>query len=48
MILHLRNLVKNWSKDKKNIPLLAKNNEQIIIFDPLKPDIEEIIEKITN
>ena len=48
VILHLSKLIKNWQKDRSKIPELARKNEQIIIFNPLNPDLEEILEKITN
>ena len=48
VIAHLIKLVRNWKNDRDNIDALAKKDNQIIILDPLNPDLEEIISKITN
>ena len=45
---YLKKLVKNWEGKESKIFSLAKKQNQIIIFNPLKPDLKEIITKITH
>ena len=45
---YLKKLVEDWKGKKSKIFSLAEKQNQIIIFDPLKPELKEIITKITH